>query len=183
HLDVDMIEWLEDYFVKSPCGLLLVTHDRYFLDDVCDKILELDGGKLYSYEGNYSYFLEKKAEREAAESSELSKTKNIFRKELEWIRRMPRARGTKSKARVSAFDVLKTEVKGKRKEEELQLDVKMNRIGGKVLEMKKVYKSFGDQPILKGFDYTFKTGERIGIVGRNGTGKTTFLNMITGSEP
>jgi ATP-binding cassette subfamily F protein uup len=131
HLDVDMIEWLEDYLIKSPCGLLLVTHDRYFLDDVCDKILELDGGKLYSYEGNYSYFLEKKAEREMAEASELSKTKNIFRKELEWIRRMPRARGTKSKARVSSFEVLKTEVKGKRQEEEMQLDVKMNRIGGK----------------------------------------------------
>jgi len=182
HLDVDMIEWLEDYFLKSSCGLLLVTHDRYFLDDVCDKILELDSGKLYTYEGNYSYFLEKKDERETAEASELSKTKNIFRKELEWIRRMPRARGTKSKARVGSFEVLKKEVKGKRKEEELQLDVKMNRIGGKVLEMKKVYKSFGDFPILKGFDYTFKTGERIGIVGRNGTGKTTFLNLITGLE-
>lgn len=182
HLDVEMIEWLEDFLIKSNCGLLLVTHDRYFLDNICNTIIELENGSLFTYEGNYSYFLEKKNEREAADASEYSKNKNLFRRELEWIRKMPRARGTKSKSRVNAFEDIKETVKGRRKEEELQLDVKMSRIGGKVIEMKKVYKAFDGVQILKGFDYTFKTGERIGVVGKNGSGKSTFLNLITGLE-
>ncbi len=182
HLDVDMIEWLENYLIRQNISLLLVTHDRYFLDNICDKIIELDEGKLYHYEGNYSYFLEKKSEREFNESSELDKARNLMRTELEWIRRMPKARGTKSKARVDAFGDLKERATRKNKDDKLHLDVKMTRIGGKVLEMKKVYKSFGEQKILRGFDYTFKTGERIGIVGKNGSGKSTFLNIMTGLE-
>ena len=182
HLDVDMIEWLENYLLRQNISLLLVTHDRYFLDNICDKIIELDDGKLYHYDGNYSYFLEKKAEREFNESREVDKARNIMRTELEWIRRMPKARGTKSKARVDAFDGLKERATKKKGDDKLQLDVKMTRIGGKVLEMKKVYKNFGDNAMLRGFDYTFKTGERIGIVGKNGSGKSTFLNIITGLE-
>ncbi len=182
HLDVDMIEWLENYLLRQNISVLLVTHDRYFLDNICDKIIELDDGKLYHYEGNYSYFLEKKAEREFNESREIDKARNIMRTELEWIRRMPKARGTKSKARVDAFDGLKERATKKKGDDKLQLDVKMTRIGGKVLEMKKVHKSFGENAMLRGFDYTFKTGERIGIVGKNGSGKSTFLNIITGLE-
>lgn len=182
HLDVDMIEWLENYLIRQNISLLLVTHDRYFLDNICDKIIELDEGKLFHYEGSYSYFLEKKAERELIESTELGKARNLMRSELEWIRRMPKARSTKSKARVDAFDDIKEKATQKKKVDKLQLDVKMTRIGGKVLEMKKVYKRFGEQEILHGFDYTFKTGERIGVVGKNGSGKTTFLNILTGLE-
>jgi len=182
HLDVEMVEWLEDYLSQSGIALLLVTHDRYFLDNVCNKIMELDRGKLFSYEGNFSYFLEKKLEREVNESSEMDKARNILRTELEWIRRQPKARGTKSKSRVDSFYELQEKTGGKKAEEKMKLDVKMNRIGGKVIEMKKVYKSFDKLKILDGFDYTFKTGERIGIVGKNGCGKTTFLNMLIGSE-
>ena len=182
HLDVDMVEWLEDFLSRSQLSVLLVTHDRYFLENVTNKIAELEDGTLYIYEGNYSWFLEKKSEREFNESREKDKARNILRTELEWMRRMPKARGTKSKARIDAFYELKDKAAGKRKEETLNLDIKMNRIGGKVIEMKKVYKKYGDLNILKGFDYTFRTGERIGIVGKNGTGKTTFLNLITGQE-
>ncbi len=182
HLDVEMVEWLEDYLTQSALSLVLVTHDRYFLDNVCDKIIELDNGQLYTYEGNFSYFLEKKLEREVNEASEKDKARNILRTELEWIRRMPKARGTKSKARIDSFYELKEKTGGRKVEEKVTLDVKMNRIGGKVIEMKKVHKSFGALKILDGFDYTFKTGERIGIVGKNGTGKSTFLNLITGLE-
>ncbi|REJ84776.1 MAG: ABC transporter ATP-binding protein [Bacteroidetes bacterium] len=182
HLDVEMVEWLEDYLSRSNISLLLITHDRYFLDNICNRILELDEGNIYSYEGNYSYFLEKKAEREENKERETDKARNILRTELEWMRRMPKARGTKSKSRIDAFYELKDKAGYKRKDEKIQLDVKMNRIGGKVIEMKKVYKSYGDLVILKGFDYTFKTGERVGIVGKNGIGKSTFLNLITGKE-
>ena len=182
HLDVDMIEWLEEYLESKDLTLLLVTHDRYFLDNVCNKIVELDGGQLYTYQGNYSYFIEKKAEREFNSAREVDKAQNLMRKELEWIRRMPKARGTKSKSRVDAFYDLKDKATGKQQDKEMELNVKMSRIGGKVIEMKKVYKSYDDFPILKGFDYTFKTGERIGVVGKNGVGKSTFLNMITGKE-
>lgn len=182
HLDVEMVEWLEDFLTRSQLAVLLITHDRYFLENITNKIIELDHGNLYLYEGNYSYFLEKKAEREFNETREKDKARNIMRTELEWMRRMPKARGTKSKARIDSFYVLKEKAAGRKKEDGINLDVKMNRIGGKVIEMKKVYKSFGDVHLIKGFDYTFRTGERIGIVGKNGAGKTTFLNMITGTE-
>jgi ATP-binding cassette subfamily F protein uup len=180
HLDVEMVEWLEEYLIRSKLAVLLVTHDRYFLDNITNRIIELDNGNLYEYDGNYSYFLQKKAEREQNEASELDKSRNLMRKELEWMRRMPKARGTKSKARIDSFYKLKEKTSGRRKQDELSLDIKMNRIGGKVIEMKKVYKSYGELPILKGFDYTFRTGERVGIVGRNGAGKTTFLDLLTG---
>lgn len=182
HLDVEMVEWLEDLLSRSTLTLLLVTHDRYFLDQVCDRILELDRGKIYSYEGNYSWFLEKKAEREENEERVVDKARNIYRTELEWARRMPKARGTKSKFRMDAFHELKSKVSGRKKDDPLELDIKMNRLGGKIIELKKVYKKFDEKVILKGFDYTFRTGERVGIVGKNGTGKSTFLNMITGKE-
>jgi len=182
HLDLDMIEWLENYFVRNNVSLLVVTHDRYFLDNVCTDILELDNNTLFRYKGNYEYFIEKKAEREFNESKELDRAKNLFRRELEWVRKMPRARGTKSKSRVDAFHKLNDSLAGRKKQQELQLSVKMNRIGGKILELKKVSKKFGDKILLKGFDYTFKAGERIGIAGKNGVGKTTFLNIINGIE-
>jgi ATP-binding cassette subfamily F protein uup len=182
HLDVEMVEWLEDFLTRSQLAVFLVTHDRYFLENITDKIIELDSGSLYVYEGNYSYFLEKKAEREFNEVREMDKARNLMRTELEWMRRMPKARGTKSKSRIDAFYELKDKAGGKKKEDEFSLDIKMNRIGGKVIELKKVYKSYGDKVILKGFDYTFRTGERIGIVGKNGAGKSTFLNLLTGLE-
>ncbi len=182
HLDVDMIEWLEEYLENRDLTLLLVTHDRYFLDRVCHKIIELDNQKLFHYQGNYSYFLEKKSEREFNAARETDKAQNLMRKELDWIRRMPKARGTKSKSRIDAFYDLKEKATVKHQENKLELNVKMSRIGGKVIEMKKVYKSYHDLIVLKGFDYTFKTGERIGIIGKNGIGKSTFLNIITGKE-
>jgi len=182
HLDLDMIEWLENYFIRNDVSLLLVTHDRYFLDNVCTDILELENEKLYRYRGNYEYFIEKKAEREFNEGQEYDRARNLFRRELEWVRKMPKARTTKSKARVDQFNQLNESLSGRKKQEELKLQVKMSRIGGKILELKKVSKAFGENTILKGFDYTFKKGERIGIAGKNGAGKTTFLNIITGLE-
>jgi ATP-binding cassette subfamily F protein uup len=182
HLDLDMIEWLESYFTRNDVSLLVVTHDRYFLDNVCTDILELENSNLYRYKGNYEYFIEKKAEREFNEGKELERANNLFRRELEWVRKMPRARGTKSKSRVDAFNKLNDSLSGRKKQSELQLSVKMSRIGGKILELKKVSKSHGEKVILKGFDYTFKKGERIGIAGKNGVGKTTFLNILTGAE-
>lgn len=182
HLDVEMVEWLEEFLIRTKTAVLLVTHDRYFLDNITNRIIELDNNSLYEYEGNYSYFLEKKAEREVNEAKEVDKARNLMRKELEWMRRMPKARGTKSKARIDSFYKLKEKAGRRKQQDELNLDIKMNRIGGKVIEMKKVYKSYGQLPIIKGFDYTFRTGERVGIVGRNGVGKTTFLNLLTGRE-
>ena len=182
HLDVDMVEWLEEFLTRSQLSLLLVTHDRYFLDNICDKIIEMEHQKLFTYEGNYSYFLEKKAEREWNEERETDKARNLMRTELEWMRRMPKARGTKSKARIDSFYELKDKAAGKKKQGAVELDVKMNRIGGKVIELKKVHKKYDELTILNGFDYTFRTGERIGIVGKNGAGKSTFLNLLTGKE-
>ncbi|MBW7838693.1 MAG: ABC-F family ATP-binding cassette domain-containing protein [Chitinophagaceae bacterium] len=180
HLDVDMIEWLEEFLSTQNTTLLLVTHDRYFLDAVCSEIVELDEEQTFTYKGNYDYFLEQKALRREVQQSELQKDKNIYRRELEWMRRQPQARTTKSRSRQDAFYDLKEKVTGKEIQEDITLQVKMTRLGGKIIEMKKVYKSFGDKVILKGFDYTFKRGERIGVVGRNGSGKSTFLKIALG---
>jgi ATP-binding cassette subfamily F protein uup len=177
HLDVDMIEWLENFLATNKSTLLLVTHDRYFLDTVCNEIIELEDEKLYIYKGDYDYFLEQKSLRLEVQQSELLKDKNIFRKELEWMRKQPKARTTKSKSRQDAFTEIEERVSQRKDVAEVSLQVKMTRLGGKVLEMKKVYKSYGDKVIMKGFDYTFKKGERIGIVGKNGTGKSTFLKV------
>jgi ABC transport system ATP-binding/permease protein len=179
HLDIEMIEWLEDYLKAQNITLLMITHDRYFLDRVCNHILELEDGKLYHHKGNYGYFLLKRDERETTFNTEISKAGRLMKKELEWIRKTPQARTTKSKARVSNFDKIKDKANSKKVKQELNLEVKMSRVGGKILELKKVYKAYGDLKILSGFDYTFKNGERIGIIGDNGVGKSTFLNIIT----
>ena len=182
HLDIEMIEWLEDYLKTQNITLLMITHDRYFLDRVCNHILELEDGKLYHHKGNYSYFLQKRAEREANFNTEISKAGRLMKKELEWIRKTPQARTTKSKARVDNFENIKQKANSKKVKQELKLEVKMSRVGGKILELKKVYKSYGELTILNGFDYVFKNGERIGIIGDNGVGKSTFLNIITQKE-
>ncbi len=182
HLDLEMIEWLEDFLSQSKLSLLMVTHDRYFLDRVCNQILELHQGKLYKHEGNYSYFLEKQSEREEVFAVEYDKAKKLMKKELEWIRRQPKARGTKAKYRVEAFEELKEKVSQKKVEKTIELDIKMSRIGGKVLELKKARKSYGNLTVLDGFDYVFKKGERIGIIGKNGVGKSTFIKMLCGEE-
>lgn len=182
HLDIDMIEWLEGYLKSVDTTLLLVTHDRYFLDNVCNQIIELDQGKLYTYKGNYAYYLEKKAEREFREERETEKARNLMRKELEWIRRQPKARGTKSKSRIDAFYELKEKAAGKAEDKKVELDLKMQRLGGKILELHKVHKAFGDKKLVTNLSYILKPGERIGIVGRNGIGKSTFLNMLMGLE-
>jgi ATP-binding cassette subfamily F protein uup len=182
HLDIDMIEWLEGYLKSVDTTLLLVTHDRYFLDNVCNQIIELDQGKLFTYKGNYAYYLEKKAEREFREERETEKARNLMRKELEWIRRQPKARGTKSKSRIDAFYELKEKATGKAEDKKVELDLKMQRLGGKILELHKVNKAFGAKKLISDFSYILKPGERIGIVGRNGVGKSTFLNMLMGLE-
>lgn len=182
HLDLDMIEWLEDYLLKSSATILMVTHDRYFLEVVCDTIFELEDKTLYRYKGNFTWFLEKKAEREEQRESTVMKAKNQFRKELEWMRRQPKARGTKQKARIEAFHDTKKVASQRLDEDELEIPVKMERLGTKILELHKVGKAFGDKKIINDCTYTFKRQERLGIVGNNGTGKTTFLNMLLGKE-
>jgi ATP-binding cassette subfamily F protein uup len=184
HLDIEMTEWLEVYLSEKDITLLLVTHDRYFLDRICDEIIELEAGNAYRYKGNYSYYVEKKAERDINEASELDKAKNLYRRELEWVRKMPRARGTKAKARVDAFDDVKENAFKKKNTDKVEMSVKISRLGGKILELIKLGKAWStDKQILKDFSYVFKKGEKIGIVGRNGVGKSTFLNMILGLEP
>jgi ABC transport system ATP-binding/permease protein len=178
HLDVEMVEWLEHYLDKEKITLLLVTHDRYFLDTVCEEIWEMEGSNLYVHKGDYANYLEKKAARLENESASVDKARNTYRKELEWMRKQPKARTTKSKSRQDNFYVIEKKAKQQLEEQQLELQMKMNRLGGKIVEMKKVYKSFGDKIILKGFDYTFSKGERIGVVGKNGAGKSTFINMI-----
>lgn len=182
HLDLGMIEWLENYLAKANLSLLMVTHDRYFLERVCNDILELDNGIMYRYKGNYSYYLEKKEEREDIERAGVDKAKNLMRTELEWIRRMPKARGTKSKSRVDAFDDLKDRASKNLAKDDMKLDVKTTRMGGKILELHKINKSYGEKVILEKFNYIFKRGEKVGIVGPNGVGKSTFLKMILGLE-
>ncbi len=182
HLDVEMVEWLEHYLDHENVTLLLVTHDRYFLDAVCREIWELDGSGMHVYRGDYENFLEKKAARTESEAASIDKARNLYRKELEWMRKQPRARTTKSKSRQDHFYTIEKKAKQQVAEENLQLQVKMSRLGGKVAELKKVYKKYGDKIILKGFDYTFKKGERIGIVGKNGVGKSTFINILQGIE-
>jgi ATP-binding cassette subfamily F protein uup len=182
HLDVEMIEWLENYLVSKDLTLLLVTHDRYFLDSVCTEIIEIDAGKLHHYRGNFQYYVEKKAERELMENSEIDKAKNLYRRELEWVRKMPRARGTKAKYRVDSFYETKEKAFSKQADEKLELGVKMSRIGGKILEFIKIKKAFGETKIVNDFSYIFKKGEKIGVIGKNGVGKSTFLNMIMGLE-
>lgn len=180
HLDIDMIEWLEDHLSGSNMTLLMVTHDRYFLDNVCTDVYELDNHKIYQYKGDYTYFLEKKAEREASAWSEVDKAKNLYYRELEWVRKMPRARGTKSKSRLDAFDDIKQKAFSLRKRKEIEINMRMKHMGNKILELINVSKSFGDKKLIEKFTYSFRKGERIGIVGNNGTGKSTLLKMITG---
>lgn len=182
HLDVEMIEWLENYLVDKDLTLLVVTHDRYFLDSVCNEIIEIDNKKLFSYRGNFQYYIEKKAEREGMENNEIDKAKNLYKRELEWVRKMPRARGTKSKSRVDAFYDIKDKAFSKQEEKKLELSVKMNRLGKKILELNKIKKAFGETKIINEFSYIFKKGEKIGVVGKNGVGKSTFLNMVMGLD-
>lgn len=183
HLDLETIEWLEDYLSKANLSLFMVTHDRYFLEKVTNEILELDEGKIFRYQGNYSYFLEKKEERRLNEASEVEKARSLYKKELEWVRRQPKARGTKAKYRLDAFEATKEKAFTKKEEREIELTVTSQRLGNSIIEIDKISKSFGDKAVLTNFSYTFKKGDKIGIVGPNGAGKTTFLNMITGQIP
>ncbi|PZO29639.1 MAG: ABC transporter [Flavobacteriaceae bacterium] len=179
HLDLEMIEWLESYFAKENITLFMVTHDRFFLERVCNEIIELDNGKLYSYKGNYSYYLQKKEERIAMENSSIDKAQNLFVKELAWMRRQPKARTTKSKSRQDDFYKIKEVAESRRKENVVELEINMERMGSKIIELHKLFKKFKDKVILDNFTYDFQRGERIGIIGKNGTGKSTFLNILT----
>ena len=180
HLDIDTIEWLEKLLTSGNKTILLVTHDRYFLDNVCNTIVELDRGKIYNYNGNYAYFLEKKSEREAADDSTFHKNKNLLNKELEWMRRMPAARTVKSQSRVDAFYNLEEKTKQRSDNQKVTLNVKMSRQGNKILELNHIGQTFDDKKIINNFSYVFKRGDRIGLAGKNGTGKSTLLNIITG---
>ncbi|TXB66349.1 ABC-F family ATP-binding cassette domain-containing protein [Phaeodactylibacter luteus] len=179
HLDLDMIEWLEEYLQQPRITLFMVTHDRYFLERVCNIIVELDQGQLYRYTGSYSDFLEKKTTRHEVEAAELDKAKKLLKRELNWVRRMPKARGTKAKSRVSAFEDLKEEVEQVRSNDEMRIDIKGQRMGKKILEAHNIGKSYGEKVLVEGFSYKFRKGERVGIVGPNGAGKTTFLKLLT----
>ncbi|NRT12887.1 ABC-F family ATP-binding cassette domain-containing protein [Flavobacterium sp. 14A] len=183
HLDLEMIEWLESYFTKENITLFMVTHDRFFLERVCNEIIELDNGKLYQYKGNYSYYLEKKEERIASENSSVDKAQNLFVKELEWMRRQPKARTTKSKSRQDDFYDIKEKAQSRRSENKVELEINMERMGSKIIELHKISKKFKDHVILDNFSFDFQRGERIGIIGKNGTGKSTFLNLLTGTLP
>ncbi|MFI1772233.1 ABC-F family ATP-binding cassette domain-containing protein [Thalassobellus citreus] len=179
HLDLEMIEWLEAFFAKENMTLFMVTHDRYFLERVCNEIIELDAGQLYNYKGNYSYYLEKREARIELEATEVGKAKQLFKKELTWMRRQPKARTTKSKSRINDFADIKHRAHQRRNDHEVQLELNMERLGSKILEFHKVSKAFKDKTILDNFNYMFQRGERVGIIGKNGTGKTTFLNILT----
>jgi ATP-binding cassette subfamily F protein uup len=181
HLDLEMIEWLEAYFKQEDYTILMVTHDRYFLDRVCNEIIELDQGQLYTYKGNYSYYVEKKQERIEIEQTNQEKAQRLYKKELTWMRRQPKARRTKSKSRIDDFYVIKEAANNRRKDHKVELEINMQRMGTKVIELHKISKSFGDKNLINDFSYNFLRGERLGIIGKNGTGKSTFLNMITGA--
>ena len=183
HLDLEMIEWLESYFAKENITLFMVTHDRFFLERVCNEIIELDNGKLYTYKGNYSYYLEKKEERIASENSSIDKAQNLFVKELAWMRRQPKARTTKSKSRQDDFYEIKEKAESRRKDNKVELEINMERMGSKIIELHKISKKFGDKVILNNFSFDFQRGARIGIIGKNGTGKSTFLNLLTQTIP
>ncbi|MCP4550740.1 MAG: ABC-F family ATP-binding cassette domain-containing protein, partial [Bacteroidetes bacterium] len=182
HLDIDMIEWLEKFLLYANVTVLMVTHDRYFLDRVCNHIFEISDQKLYHHKGNYACYLEKSFEREEVEKTEIEKARKLMRKELDWMHRMPKARTTKSKARIDSFYKTRDKAQSGIVKQEIKLDVKSGRIGGKILELEKINKSYGDINIIENFDYIFKKGERIGIIGKNGVGKSSFLNVITGKE-
>jgi ATP-binding cassette subfamily F protein uup len=183
HLDLEMIEWLESYFAKENITLFMVTHDRFFLERVCNEIIELDNGKLYQYKGNYSYYLEKKEERLTSENASIDKAQNLFVKELAWMRRQPKARTTKSKSRQDDFYQIKEKAESRRKENKVELEINMERMGSKIIELHKISKKFNDKVILNNFSFDFQRGARIGIIGKNGTGKSTFLNLLTGTIP
>lgn len=180
HLDLEMIEWLEALFAKENFTLFMVTHDRYFLERVCNEMVELDEGKLYSYKGNYSYYLEKREARIETEATETGKAKQLFKKELEWMRRQPKARTTKSKSRIDDFSDIKARAHKRRNDQEVELELNMERLGTKVVELHKISKAFDNKQLFTGFEYNFLKGERLGIIGKNGTGKSTFLNILTG---
>ena len=180
HLDIDTIEWLEKLLTTGNKTILLVTHDRYFLDNVCNTIVELDRGKIYNYNGNYAFFLEKKSEREASDESTFQKNKNLLKKELEWMRRMPAARTVKSQSRINSFYDLEEKTKQRSDNQKVTLNVKMSRQGNKILELDHIGQTFDDKKIINDFSYVFKKGDRIGLAGKNGTGKSTLLNIITG---
>ena len=182
HLDLEMIEWLEEYFAKEKITLFMVTHDRYFLENVCNEIVELDQGNMYSYKGNYAYYLEKKEQRLAQEQTELVKAKHLFKKELDWMRRQPKARTTKSKSRIDDFFEIKEKAHKRREDHQVTLEINMERMGSKIIELHKITKSYGDLKIVDKMEYVFNRGERIGIIGKNGTGKSSFLNLLTGKE-
>jgi ATP-binding cassette subfamily F protein uup len=181
HLDIDTIEWLEKLLTDGSKTILMVTHDRYFLDNVCNEILEIDKGKIIPYVGNYEYYLEKKAEREAVDEAQFHKNSNLLKKELEWMRRQPQARGTKSKARIDAYYDLEDKTKNNGPKQNVELSVKTARQGNKIMEMKHLNKSFQNQAFVNNFSYVFKKGDRIGLAGKNGSGKSTLLNLITGA--
>jgi ATP-binding cassette subfamily F protein uup len=176
-----MIEWLEDYFSKEKMALFMVTHDRYFLERVCNQILELDQGILYPYSGNYSYFLEKKELRLEQEAVELHKSKQLFKKELSWMRRQPKARTTKSKSRIDDFSQIKERAHKRRNDHQVEIEFQMERLGNKIIELHNISKSFKDNKLIDSFSYNFQKGERLGVIGKNGTGKSTFLNLISGA--
>ncbi|TRO63936.1 ABC-F family ATP-binding cassette domain-containing protein [Christiangramia sabulilitoris] len=181
HLDLDMIEWLEEYFRKQDFTIFMVTHDRYFLERVCNEIIELEDGKLYTYKGNYSYYLDKKEERHQLEDTNTGKAQQLYKKELEWMRRQPKARTTKSKSRIEDFHDIKHRASQRRQDHKVQLELNMERLGSKIVELHNISKKLGGKNLIEGFSYNFQKGERLGIIGKNGTGKSTFLNMLTGN--
>ena len=183
HLDIDMIEWLEEYLANANITVFMVTHDRYFLENVCNEIMELDRGVIHMYRGNYSQYLEKKEMRLQNEAANFDKTRKLFKRELEWVRRQPQARGTKAKSRVDKFYEIKKEIGSHQQDTEMSINIDMTRLGSKIVEAHNISKSYGDQLLFENFHYKFKKGERVGVVGINGAGKSTFIKVLTGEVP